>query len=1049
LLLGVVALAAWVPHLYRQVDEHIRCRIEERLASHYPHLGITVRSAELIDGEGIILRDVLIVEPNADGPHPELVHWEEVVLSCQSQITDLLQKEPQVTRVVIRRPTLRMTRRRDGTWSTAQLLPVPQFSDTAIETRIENGTIEVVDPLRNPASTWTMRDVNLVLSPVEPAADGTPRPRVRRVQGSCTADHAQRVELDGLVDFDRQTCSIGGSLDGLSISPDLHASMPGPLAEPMLALSGLRGDVDVKFQVQYDPAAPQPLEYQVSGKLARGRLDDGRLPHPLIEMRCGFRVSNQGLAIDELTARSNRATLRLNYHQAGFAPNSAKRANAEIRGLELDRRVLAVLPVSLQDQWYKYRPAGTIDADATLLFDGAAWHPQLLLRTLNLSFSHYKFPYRLDEGKGTLTLQDDKMSLNMTAYSNNQPVRLAAEVVRPGPEATGWMEARGEALEIDDKLLAAVPDKSRPVLESLHPRGSLEFYLKMWRDQPAEPLHKHLLLTANRCSVQFDKFPYPIRNIRGRLEMFDDTWSFRNLEGNNDTAQITCEGQFAPSMEGIELRLNFVGRDVPLDTELRDALRPAEKQVWMAFRPRGVIDLVADVRYLTESKKLSVSVRAEPQADSTAIEPVHFPYRLERLRGVLHYRDGQVTLERIKAEHGLVRLSTGGSCDFTSDGRWKFRLENLTVDRLRLDRDLIPALPDRLKRALVSLKPNGPLSIRGAFELESGELPGDPLQSRWDITLGFQQCSLDCGVRLDNLSGAMTLQGGFDGQRLLSRGELALDSLVCRNVQVTEINGPVWIDDQQILLGGWVARRVNAAAPGQQGEALRSVTGRLYGGTLQGDGWISLGAEPKFGLHAELTDADAARCAQELMPGQQDLRGTLSGIVDLRGGRSANALAGRGTVQLRDADVYELPFMVALLKLLSIRAPDNSAFSKSDANFRIEGEHIYFDQLDFNGDAISMLGKGEMDFQQNIKLTFHAIVGRGELSMPVVRELFSGAAKQFLLIHVGGNLQNPEMRREAFPGVNQALQQLQAERRMETDGTPTAARVRREGAVRR
>ena len=73
-------------------------------------------------------------------------------------------------------------------------------------------------------------------------------------------------------------------------------------------------------------------------------------------------------------------------------------------------------------------------------------------------------------------------------------------------------------------------------------------------------------------------------------------------------------------------------------------------------------------------------------------------------------------------------------------------------------------------------------------------------------------------------------------------------------------------------------------------------------------------------------------------------------------------------IRLSDADVYELPVMLSLLKILSIRPPDQNAFSDAAINYRVEGEHIYFDRIDFHGDAISLRGKGEMDFQSEIAL---------------------------------------------------------------------------------
>ena len=136
---------------------------------------------------------------------------------------------------------------------------------------------------------------------------------------------------------------------------------------------------------------------------------------------------------------------------------------AEIRQLELDRPLFDVLPENLQEQWLKYRPDGQVDADAKLLYDGQRWCPQLTVRCLNVSFTHYKFPYRLEHGTGTVTLQDDVLQANLTAYSGNQLVRVDAKWQHPMSGPVGWLEIKGDDLPLDEKLLAALPERSRAV----------------------------------------------------------------------------------------------------------------------------------------------------------------------------------------------------------------------------------------------------------------------------------------------------------------------------------------------------------------------------------------------------------------------------------------------------------------------------------------------------------------------------------------------------------------------------------------------------------
>jgi len=1100
LVLGAMGVAASVPWLYRRVDEEVRRQIEARIAEHYPGLKITVRSAALVEEEGIELRGLSVFEPGAEGPCAELVYFDECFLACRTDWQELLGGQPQVTRVTIRRPILRVTRRPDGCWSASRLLPLPRLSTHPPQVAIESGTIEIFDPLKNPSSTLTLRDVNLLLVPPAAMAGGLAAPR--QLRGTASGDHFRQMVVEGVVDPERQQWSIGGSVEGLEISPALREALPASLATKLADLGNLHGQGDFTFRVAYEPPAAagpasagdgpdfrvndhgavpfavaesrtgptagtgsfdpagrgaaacssgvaedgSPLRFELSGRFARGRIDHPRLPHPLTDIQASVRLSNAGFAVDGLVARSNQASLRMSCRRAGHDKSSPMFVEAEIRQLELDRRLQEVLPERLGGQWYKYLPSGQVDADAKLRFDGSAWHPEeLTVRCLDISFSHHEFPYRLDHGKGTIELKNEVLQLRLQAYSGMQPVHVAARILHPLSAPSGWCEAKGDDLPLDAKLLDALRRPTRAVVASLAPRGSVNFQARWWRDAPQQPLRHHLLVRLNHCGMCYDQFRYPLVNVRGDLEMLDGVWSFRNLEGANDTGRIHAEGHLRPTPQGKELCLQLTGRDVPLDEDLHDALRPNLQQVWNSLRPRGIIDLGAEIRFLPEQQKLSVAVTVRPQSESTSIEPVQFPYRTEKLQGVLVYRDGRVTFDRLKSEHGPVRLAAGGYCEFLPDGCWHLHLEGLSIDRLRLDRELVQALPARLRKPLVELDPNGPVNVNGRFDLVGGPSPGDALRAQWDLRLGLHQASVDCGVRLRNIHGSLTLTGRFDGQQFQSRGELALDSAHYKDYQFTNIMGPLWIDDQQVLLGSWVGRSQVAAPPRDDGAgrpAQRPLTARLFGGTVYGDVWIALAPVARYGVQATLADADLALAAQEVMAGQQNLRGKVIATVDLRGsGRSRNALGGRGTIRLREADVYELPLMISLLKILSNSPPNRTAFSKSDVDFRIEGEHIYFDRIDFSGDAISLLGKGEMDFESNIRLTFGAIVGRGELNLPILREIVGGASKQIMTIRVSGSLQNPETRKEAFPGVNQVLQQLQEDlqrNRSSTDTTPQA-----------
>ena len=154
----------------------------------------------LVKGEGIEMRGLSIFEPGAEGPRAELYSVDECFLRCKTDWSDLLAGEPDVTQVTVRRPTLRATRRPDGTWSAAKLLPLPRLGKRPPLVRIENGTIEIFDPLRSPSSTLLLRDVDATFTPLAEAGAADAISDRRRLTGTLGGDFFRHVVFEGVVD---------------------------------------------------------------------------------------------------------------------------------------------------------------------------------------------------------------------------------------------------------------------------------------------------------------------------------------------------------------------------------------------------------------------------------------------------------------------------------------------------------------------------------------------------------------------------------------------------------------------------------------------------------------------------------------------------------------------------------------------------------------------------------------------------------------------------------------------------------------------------------
>ena len=146
-----------MPYFYGKLDETVRSRVESIFAEHYRGLSVKVQSAAITDG-GIQVRGVSISDPKADGPRAELAYLDELILVCKTDLATLVRGTPQIVEVVARRPAIHATRRPDGTWSTSRLFPLPKFGEQPPKITIEAGTLNLFDPLKNPACSLAVRD---------------------------------------------------------------------------------------------------------------------------------------------------------------------------------------------------------------------------------------------------------------------------------------------------------------------------------------------------------------------------------------------------------------------------------------------------------------------------------------------------------------------------------------------------------------------------------------------------------------------------------------------------------------------------------------------------------------------------------------------------------------------------------------------------------------------------------------------------------------------------------------------------------------------------
>jgi hypothetical protein len=1050
-VVGLIVVAGKY-YCFDRLDEEIRVRVENVLRDHYRGLNVSVKSARRVAGQGIEIRGVRIAEAGGKDA-PVLAEIGEIFAVCDTRLPDFLTRPPHFTALRVQRLKLRAERKPSGLWNLSHLVPLPPSQgQTPPVATITDSALEIFDPSANPACSWTLRNIELTVQPqLSRPNDSSPHTSrevslapsktttMLHVRGTLAGDHLERVEIDGLLDPATGGWDVRGAVEGLEFSPRLRAALPHELSTALAPLSSIRGRTYFGFHAQRAASPQTSIQFTVHGNIAEGRVDDARLPEPLTDVEAQIHIDNQGVRIKELSARCGATQIELSAAITGFGNGPIEIEELSVRQLQLERWPPGSLPPQLRETWQRFSPRGIVDLSGTLRFDGRRWQPNLTVRCHDLSLLYDKFAYRVTDGSGTLEVQPDFVRVRLRMQGGGQFIRCDAEVRSPGPAFTGWIDIATEGpIPLDDKLLAALEPQARTLVRSFRPRGSAKLAAHYVRQPGDAVLHRRVNVELHDCSIQHERFSYPIDKVRGLLELTDDNWTFRNLSGRNDSAAISGYGSYHIGPSGKELILNFQANDVPLAEELRQALPPGIRRLWANLRPRGNIDfLKVRLGYTAANSaaappgQWSIDVEANKFRYSAAerpisLEPAWFRYALDNLSGDVHYHDGQMELTNLHAVHGHASVSAAGVCRVQPDGSCRLDLTRLDADQVRVDSDLLAALPAGMGQALGRFPLEGPLNIGGTLGLTVSPQPEVPPQLDWNLSLALENARLATPTPIESLFGEMQLAGRQGVEGLFCRGELRFESAMVRGVQLTHLNGPFFFDGRKLVFGGLAEH--NAA-----GQAPRQVTARVLGGTLAAGGDLALaaGGDPAFGdegpfqVQLALGNANLSEIARQLTPQQRGLSGRVDGEASISGtAQGKHTWRGNGQLRLRDADIYQLPLMVRLLSLLSVKPPDRTAFTTSDIDFVLAGDDLTLTKIDFSGDAISLKGKGEITGQRQIDLKFYPVVGREEWHLPILRPLLGQTGRELMLIEVTGTLDRMDLKRTPFPKFDERLQRI-------------------------
>lgn len=1089
--------------LKQKVSDELRDCCQAKITEGLSESGLIANlgQARFLEGRGIQLNDLSIELDAHDDPnsnHSRLVVY-EAFLHSRASMTELVSDELDICAVEFRRAKLIVARQPDGSWDLQNLVnklqKLPTGQNSMLPIGLRDCEIQIIDQSQFNQEPISITGLDVFIQPVLHE-----NRELIQINGNCQTAGVSKVEFVTFVDPTNQSWSSELSASQARLSSDLLSALPTSLTSEFNNLKNLSGIVNLQASAVGSTQLNGLPSFSVNGDFSQLSIDDVKIPMPIQQASGKFQINNQGLSITNASGTLGQGEfLNCNYAQAGILNRNQWHLDGRINQFDFQHnpRIARWLPESCRKFCKEFSPNGTSDFDFNFDFDGSKLKRTINANLTSMSFSYFKMPYQIDNCSGRVECINDGLTFRVQAIDHRQRFDFKGLVTGIGNSPTFEIDMSVPSdIPIDQKLLEAldaVPKLSK-VVRSFQPTGLIGGIGRIERQVPNGAVKKSFDVRVKQCSIRHDNFDYPIHHINGLIQARDSDFTFTNLTGNNGSGTVTCNGGWNP-IRGLGVRFNC--QSIPLNDQLRFALKPEIREIWNGFRPRGTLDSMrVDMTLPINQREVDVVVEAKmekatdaTQANYLSIHPVWFPYQINHVVGTVNIGNGQIKLTDIEGKHQKTWIACQGDGRYSND-TWSVKLRDMFVGGLKADEDFLKAIPSSLATPIQKLNFEGLMTVEGELSVAGSKrlvrptsqiaayrnntvLNANPISSinnslanavqpasstiqstqqpttlAWDLELVLNQAKMQVGFPVENVFGGVKLVGEYDGRNATCRGDLNIDSLTLYDIQVTKIRGPIWLDNFRSAAGvfakpGLTLENQNNISPlANSGFEPKSLTGQMQRGKVHFDAQMNTGARGEFYLQATLEDGCLKTACREFGSQLKNVEGHSFAAVRMTGDYTgSHSHRGNGSIQLRQAKIYELPVFLSMLKILKIRPADRTAFDTGNIDFEIQGETIDFKKMEFLGDAISLIGNGKMNLDWDIDLNFYSIIGRNLINIPLISELYRAGSQKTLWINVTGKLDNPQTNRHVLPQLNDSLQQIfQPQQNTTTFGSGLAER---------
>jgi hypothetical protein len=362
----------------------------------------------------------------------------------------------------------------------------------------------------------------------------------------------------------------------------------------------------------------------------------------------------------------------------------------------------------------RYSPRGLADID----FQASGNLKRLGESTLtggvnckDVGISHFKFEYPVEHLKGRIDFTRDTVTLNNLSGSHGG-VNLFFNGWTRGfaPDWKYDIRVTSDNMALDDDLYNALSEGQKEFWSAFSPNGSSAIDYRFIRSSP-ETRTKHLTVELMGVEAVYRSFPYPLKNLTGKLSFDANNVTISNVVSRLDKRQIMLDGKVTGrggKQPGYDILIKV--NNVPLDAALAASLPDRQKDLYSQFSPTGLAD--GEIR-LSKAEQAAgpATFTADLSFKEGSLKSEQLPLPVTDIAASVVFTDDSVRVGSFCGMYGGSPVSLSGHIrPGRKDQPATYNL-SLAFENTPMNDDLFDLLPESAKKTVAEFRPQGEINL--------------------------------------------------------------------------------------------------------------------------------------------------------------------------------------------------------------------------------------------------------------------------------------------------------------------------------------------------